>query len=479
MAAPWFRLDGPVTHSCPPSERVAGVSAARTVVIGGGIAGLAAALRSAQRGHDVVVVESSPTVGGKLASQVVDGLTLDAGAESLLARRHEGLDIIAAAGRQHDVVTPAASGAGLWLDGLVALPRQQLLGIPSDPGDADLPAVLGPEAAARVASEPRLGSPMPIDMTVADLVGRQLGDAVVDLLVEPLLGGVYAGRADQISVDMALPGLLEAVGQEGSLVRGAAALRARSAGEGPVFASVVGGLGSLPPSLVSACGATVISGSSAVEIRGTARGWSVELSSGEVVAADQVVVAVPAFAAAPLLAGVAPEASTVAAEVDYATVALITAVFDAGSVTADLQGTGFLVPPVTGRITKAATFVSRKWQWVADAALGREVLRFSVGRQGDQRGIELSDLELTARVLDEVADLLGLTSGPRASVVTRWERSLPQYRVGHRSRVARARAALPPTIGVAGAAWDGVGIPACIASGWAAADRVAGRGQPG
>ncbi|HUV47760.1 MAG TPA: protoporphyrinogen oxidase [Actinomycetes bacterium] len=455
------------------------MSAARTVVIGGGIAGLAAALRSAQRGDDVVVVESSPTVGGKLAGHVVDGLTLDAGAESLLARRPEGLDVIAACGRASDLVHPARSGAGLWLDELADLPRQQLLGIPTDVSDPDLLAVLGPDAVARLTHEPPLGAAMPSDMTVAELVGGQLGDAVVDRLVEPLLGGVYAGRADQISVEAALPGLLDHVVSAGTLVGGAAAMRARSTGEGPVFASVVGGLGSLPRSLASASGVTVMTSTVAADLRGASGDWSIELEGGQTMAAERLVIAVPGFAAAPLLASVARVASTTASELDYATVALITAVFDAGSVTADLKGTGFLVPPASGRLTKAATFVSRKWQWVADAAPGREVLRFSVGRHGDQRGLELSDADLTAAVLDEVTGLLGLTEGPRASTVTRWERSLPQYRVGHRERVTRVRASLPLGIAIAGAAWDGVGIPACIASGWAAADRVAGAESDG
>lgn len=478
------------------------MSAARTVVVGGGIAGLAAAYRCAQRGDDVTVVESAPALGGKLVSHVVDGLTLDAGAESLLARRPEGLDVIAASGRSGDVVHPATSGAGLWLDELTELPRQQLLGIPSDTGDPDLLAVLGEDAVARLTNEPPLGATMPSDMTVAELVGGQLGDAVVARLVEPLLGGVYAGRADQISVDAALPGLLDQVARAGSLVAGAAAIRARSTGEGPVFASVVGGLGSLPRSLASASGANVMTSTRAVALGPSTHrngstsppeppmvgdharldegGWAVTVedadgrSASRTLAADRVVVAVPGFAAAPLLAPVARVAATTASELDYATVALITAVFDARSVTADLNGTGFLVPPATGRLTKAATFVSRKWQWVADAAPGREVLRFSVGRHGDQRGIGLSDADLTAAVIDEVTGLLGLTGAPRATAVTRWGRSLPQYRVGHRERVTRARASLPPGIAVAGAAWDGVGIPACIASGWAAADRVAG-----
>lgn len=465
------------------------------------MAGLAAAHRCAQRGDQVTVVESAPTLGGKLASHVIDGLTLDAGAESLLARRSEGLDVIAASRRADDLVHPATSGAGLWLDGLVALPRHQLLGIPSDASDPDLPAVLGSDGVARLMNEPPLGVPMPSDLTVAELVGGQLGDTVVDRLVEPLLGGVYAGRADQISVDAALPGLLEAVGRAGSLIAGAAAMRARSSGDGPVFASVVGGLGSLPQSLADASGVSVMTSTRAIALgpnthrngstcppgppvlgnnSGLGEGrWAVTVedadgvSAARTLAADRLVIAVPGFAAAPLLVDIAPDASRAAAELDYATVALITAVFDAGSITAELQGTGFLVPPATGRLTKAATFVSRKWQWVADGAPGREVLRFSVGRHGDQRGIELSDADLSAAVLNEVTGLLGLTGGPRATAVTRWERSLPQYRVGHRGQVTQARATLPPGIAVAGAAWDGVGIPACIASGWAAADRVA------
>ena len=302
---------------------------------------------------------------------------------------------------------------------------------------------------------------------------RQLGDRVVDLLVEPLLGGVYAGRADQISVDAALPGLLAEFERHGSLVTAAAALRGRTPSDGPVFASVVGGLGSLPGSLVESVGLNVVTESAAVGLAGSHRGWSITVSTGEALMADRVVLAVPGSAASSLLAAVAPVAADVASALDYASVALLTAVFDTDSVAGDLEGTGFLVPPATGRVTKAATFVSRKWQWVADAAPGREVLRFSVGRQGDRRGLDGADEELTERVLDEVSGVLGLRGAPRAAAVTRWEQSLPQYLVGHRERVTRARDSLPRGLAVAGAAWDGVGIPACIASGWAAADRLA------
>jgi oxygen-dependent protoporphyrinogen oxidase len=442
------------------------------IVIGAGVAGLEAARQLVRRGHDVTVLDEQPHVGGKLRSHVVDGLTLEAGAESLLTRRPEALDLVAAAGRSADLVHPATTGAGVWLDQLRPLPRQQLLGIPTESSDPDLAALLTDEGLRRVRDEtpPRAST----DVSVAELVGGALGGEVVDRLVEPLLGGVYAGRADQISVDAALPGLRERAVSEGSVVGAAAALRSASTAAsdgGPAFASVVGGLGSLGESVVKACGLRVVRETSAVGVEARPGSWSVTTSDGREMSAAAVVVAVPGFSAAPMLSAVAPSAAEVAGSLQYASVALVTAVFDRSALSQLPAGTGFLVPPVTGRLAKAATFVTQKWRWVRDAAPDRVVLRFSVGRHEDERGLDLSDDDLTAAVLSEARPLLGL-SEPRATAVTRWERSLPQYRVGHVERVARAKAALPSGLAVAGAAWDGVGIPACIASGRAAAVRL-------
>lgn len=449
-------------ESCP-------VHAPRVVVVGGGVAGAAAAWRASDNGADVVLVERGAVLGGKLRTHQVDGLLLEAGAESLLTRRPEGLLAVEAAGLGDRLVSPSTSGAGVWTDALHPLPKEQLLGIPCDVGDPDLPGLLGEDAAGRLAREPQLVD-LPADTTVGGLVTQQLGRDVVDLLVEPLLGGVYAGRADDLSLDAALPGLLDRVRRTGSLVRAAADLRAASTSEGPAFASLVGGLGALPEALLRRTAVQVRRGASAVALASSGDGWRVTTEDGVVHDADGVILALPGYAVGPLLAEHAPDAADLASELGYASVALVTTVFDGTAVRGDLPGTGFLVPPVTGRLTKAATFVSRKWQWVRDAAPDREVLRFSVGRAGDERGLDRTDDELAETVLAEVGPVLGLTSPPRATAVTRWERSLPQYRVGHRAAVARGRASLPQGLAVCGAAWDGVGIPACIASGWAAAD---------
>jgi oxygen-dependent protoporphyrinogen oxidase len=445
------------------------------LVVGGGVSGLAAASKLVQHGRTVLVLEASGVVGGKLRSHIVDGLQLDAGAESLLVRRPEGLSLVAQAQRSDDVVHPATSGAGVWTTHLCPLPRQQLLGVPTDIDDPGLAGLLDPEALETLRHEPRFAATTR-DETVGSLVRRQLGDDVVDLMVEPLLGGVYAGRADDISADMALRGLIEGANRTGSLVSAARALRGVPADPpaSPAFASIRGGLGTLGDSIVRACALNVRCDVRVTSIDKHSDAWHTVTDGGETITSTSLVLAAPALDVASLLGLVAEDAAELAREIEYASVALVTTVFDSDGVGRVPSGTGFLVPPVTGRLVKAATFVSQKWQWVRDAAPDREVVRFSVGRDGDTRGLDLADADLTEAVLEEVRSLLGIGSAPRDWAVTRWTRSLPQYRVGHRERVAFARERLPGGLALAGAAWDGVGIPACIASGWAAADVVAG-----
>jgi oxygen-dependent protoporphyrinogen oxidase len=451
------------------------MNVASVVVVGAGITGLAAAARASEHGCRVDLIEATDSVGGKLRTHSVDGITLDAGAESVLARRPEALDAMTAAGLGDSIVHPSRSGAALWLERMVPLPSAQLLGIPTDSDDEAFTQVLSREGLRRLRNEPA-ATGFGDDVSVGELVDRQLGPEVVARLVEPLLGGVYAGRAEEIGVDEALPGIRDRVARRGSLTSAAAELRTE--GTGPVFATVVGGLGHFAQTW-----SNVLSRDPVIRLhlktQATAIGedagrWMVTAESGEQITADAVVLATPSFSTAPLLQSweSARTAGQVAGGVQYASVALVTAVFESADVERLPEGTGFLVPPITGRMTKAATFVSRKWEWVHDAAPGREVLRFSVGRFGDEAALTLNDSELTAAVLAEVSEELGLRRDPLAAAVRRWKDSLPQYPPGHLERVARLRSRLPRGVEVCGAAWDGVGIAACIASGREAVDRL-------
>lgn len=413
-------------------------------VVGAGIAGLAAARELVRRGQQVVLFEASGQVGGKVRASEVGGLLVDEGADSMLRRVPWGVELAESVGL--DLVSPATGEAGIWWGGsLHPLPVGTVMGIPTDPSTPEVE-----------------GDPVTEDLTVGALVRARLGDEVVDRLVDPLLGGVYAGRADRLSVQATLPQLWPHLAEHRSLTAAARAARGTPT-PGPVFAQTAGGLGLLPPALAE--GLDVRLGSVVRGLERTPTGWRLETGSAASPSyeeADAVVLAVPAAPAARLLKGVVPTDELAA--VQYASVGIITLVLDGDS---PGRGSGFLVPAVEGRLTKAATFTSRKWD-----RSGPAVVRASVGRVGDEHDLQRDDDDLVRAVLADLADVLGSLPQVIASRVTRWGGGLPQYAPGHLDLVRRLRTALPTSLAVAGAAYDGVGVPAVARSGLDAARSV-------
>ena len=448
-------------------------------VVGGGIAGLAAAREIARRHPDrsVVVLEASDRVGGKLRLAEVGGVTLDVGAESLLARRTEAVALARSVGLADDVVHPATTTARIWSRGdLRPLPRS-LMGVPADLEDLRASGVLSPEGVERVAQEPSLPpTVLGPDLSVGDLIEQRFGSELLDRVVEPLLGGVYAGHAREISARAAIPQVVALLARDPSLLRAAAHVTATS-DDTPVFAGVRGGVGRLPESVAQ--GLDVRTGTTARELRRTPEGFRLTLGSAHspsTLDAAAVVVALPPPNAARLLGEVAPVASSTLAEVEVASMAVVTMAFRASDLP-EVVGSGFLVPPVEGRQVKAATYSFRKWDWVgsAGAAEGLVHLRASLGRHREEQALQREDNELVDLALADLGDAVGLRTRPVDWHVQRWGGGLPQYAVGHLDRVARVRSAVAevPGLAVCGATYDGVGIPACIASARRAADVVA------
>lgn len=450
-------------------------------VVGGGIAGLAAAWRLATSPgpHRVVLLESTGRVGGKLASGELDGVAVDVGAESVLARRPEALDLAAAVGLAGDVVTPNPVTARIWSRGaLHPLPAGTLMGVPS--GAAGLPGLLTGAEVAAVTAEPAGRWPLLVDdVDVASFVRGRVGAAVVDRLVEPLLGGVYAGRSGRLSLQATVPALWAAAAAGSSVVQAAAtAARAGAATSSPVFAGLRGGVGRLPLAVADALarrGVEVLTGRPVRGLTQTADGWRLVVgptTDEQVVDAQAVVLATPAAPTSRLLMGAVPTAATIVGQIEYAGVAIVTMLLP--RTVGRLEGSGFLVPAVERRFVKAATFSSTKWGWLDAADQQRVVVRTSVGRHGDEAELQRDDDDLLRLAAADLADLVGRPMPVLAGRVTRWGGGLPQYAPGHVQRVAAVRAALTgaPGLTVAGAAYDGVGVPACIASGTRAAQQV-------
>jgi oxygen-dependent protoporphyrinogen oxidase len=452
----------------------------RIVVVGAGIAGLTAAHDLAAAGHDVLVLEGSPEVGGKLRRLPVAGVTVDVGAEAMLNRRPEGVDLARSLGLT--VEHPTTASSRIWTRGtLRPLPRS-LMGVPLDLDQLAASGVLSEPGLARVRAERDLPPTLlEGDGSVGDLVAARLGDEVVDRLVEPLLGGVYAGRARELSARATVPQLVTLL-ERGSLLDAAAALPVSDA---PVFAGLPGGMAGLTDALVGQGRFAVRTGATVRELRRVPSGFALTIgptTGPELIEADAVVLATPAAPAARLLGGVAPDAAAELAGIESASMAVVTLAFRATDL-ADLVEThssGFLVPPVDGRRIKASTFSFAKWDWVRAAGRGaldgEDVvhLRTSLGRHREETALQASDEELVAASLADLGDATGLTARPVDTRVQRWGGGLPQYAVGHLDRVLRVRAAIErvPGLAVCGAAYDGVGIPAVIASAHLAARRV-------
>jgi protoporphyrinogen/coproporphyrinogen III oxidase len=440
--------------------------------VGGGIAGLTAARELGRAGLSVLLLEGSPQLGGKLRSGTVAGVEVDVGAESMLARRPEAVELAAELGL--GLVHPSAGSAQLWTRGaLRPLPRT-LLGVPLDLDELAAARVLSDDGLARVRHETMhpLG---PEDVSVADLLGSRLGHEVVDRLAEPMLGGVYAGHAANLSAAATAPQLVTLLREHGSLLAAAAALPAPSTD--PIFAGLEGGLGRLPGALAGAGGFDFRTAATVRVLDRAARGFRLTVGSTrtpEVVETDRVVLAVPGPPAARLLVDVAPDAATELGAVEYASMAVITLAVPQLEVG---DSSGFLVPPVDGRRIKASTYSFNKWAWVG-AASDLRVLRASIGRHREESSLQASDEELVAHAVEDLSIATGQPVRPVDTLVQRWGGALPQYAVGHLERVARIRSAVAavPGLAVCGAAYDGVGVAAVIGSARRAAAQV-GEGQ--
>jgi len=521
-------------------------------VVGGGITGLATAWALLQASWDgssidnplspiartsgfalgklkVILLEEDRIVGGKLRSLEIAGKRVDAGPDSFLATRPEAVELCRQVGLSEDLQPPAANKAYLWARGaLRPIPPGLFLGLPSHLSPLARSGILDPMTLLRASLDlvlPRnwgmqqraahltnhllsleqgASGSHNFDRSIGEIVSTRLGKGVAYNLVEPLVGGIHAGRIDNMSAAAILPQLLQVASEHRSLILGSRRQGRNRAGKErfgliktlskssrtdrresqsparqptkqPMFLGLADTLESLIKHLTSELtdsGVELRTATPVSSIEPQQDGWEIRCTNSSI-RADAVVLATPAWVSGDLLKDLAPTASKILREIEYSSISLVT--FDLGEQQLPdrlADSSGFLVPSSPKNLLTACSFLSNKWKHLVDSS--HTLIRASAGRFGDDRCMQLDDTELASVLANELSNALHLPITPRSAVVTRWPNAFPQYTVGHLERMQQVKEDVGQlhAFTVVGAALGGVGIPACIAQGREAAKYI-------
>jgi oxygen-dependent protoporphyrinogen oxidase len=451
------------------------------VIVGGGIAGLAAAYEFARRAVPFVLLEGGARLGGVVLSEPVDGYILDAGPDALLVQKPDAIRLCEELGIGGRLVPTKPPRIAYVQRGgtLHPLPDLSVMGIPTR---------VGPFLGSRLfswAGKVRMSAELFVparrddeDESIGALMRRRFGREATDYLAEPLLAGIHAGDVDRLSARMLFPRFVEAERTHGSLLLGFRKERVSRPGgaDQGAFRSLPGGLSELVEALI----ATLPPRS--IRLNATAtrlvrhsgeHGYIVATVSGETVAGRSVVLATPAFVTAGLTRAVNADLARVCDAIPYVSTATISLAFARSAVAHPLNGSGFVVPKVEGSGILAASWMSSKWP--GRAPEGHVLVRAFVGGARHPHVLDHSDEQLVTRALGALTPLLGISTPPRLARVYRWMRATAQYEVGHAERVSAVEQALERTPGlyVTGSGFRGTGIPNCIADGRATAAQSA------
>jgi oxygen-dependent protoporphyrinogen oxidase len=450
------------------------------IIIGGGIAGLATGYELHRRGLPFVLLESAARPGGVIFSEEIDGFTIDAGPDSLLVQKPQGIKLCEELGLgERLVATKPPRLAFILRDGVLhPLPASSVLGIPTQLGPFVTTGLFSWPGKMRMAAEVFIAARRDDDdESIGGFMTRRFGQEATTYLAEPLLAGIHAGDVNRLSLRALFPRFVETERKHGSLLRAFRSNPRRTDSAG-AFRSLPGGLSELTRALTAALPPPSLRLNTPVARVSRSSGnrppfFRVQLSNGESLEAQSVVIATPGYVTAELTRDLHPRLARLCGDIEYASTATIALAFNREQVTHPLNGSGFVVPDVEKLGILAASWLSSKWPHRAPE--GRVLLRTFAGGARDPSATDLSDKELIDRSLRALTPLLGITGSPVLTRVYRWNRASAQHNVGHLARLAAIDKILGEQSGlfVTGSGFRGVGIPDCVADGRATGAQVA------
>ncbi len=458
----------------------------RVAIIGGGVSGLALAYRlepAARAGQiEVHLFEAKDRLGGVIQTDREHGAVLEGGPDSMLRRKPEAAELCRALGLGPHLIggNPEVHGAYIYhRQRLHPIPEGVVAGVPTDLGElwkSGLISVAGKLRASMDLVLPRFR--ISGDMGLGKLLASRFGQEVVDVLAQPMLSGIYAGQAYELSTAGTFPQLLEMASESRSLILGYRRLRATTQAKGvseSPFLTLDVGMSALIEALTAALTAGLVHIAmpvAGIEKMREGRPWRLHFAHGPSLTADCVALATPAYVSADLLQPIALAASRLLESIEYANLAVAASVYDPLDIPMTLDRTGFLVPRGEGLAMTACTWSQSKW---GTKAAGGVPLRVFFGRAGGEDVSAWDDAQLTQVMAREMRLTMGIDKPPRYLRIFRWPRSMPQYSVGHPERMWQLRQALlaAPGIFAAGSFFQGVGIPDCVRQANQTADAVA------
>jgi protoporphyrinogen/coproporphyrinogen III oxidase len=454
-------------------------------IFGAGVSGLAAALHLQDESDrlglhlEIAIFDRGTRAGGCVQTIADSGYTMELGPDSLLADKPAARDLLQRLGLQNELVAmrPEFPGARIVHHGrLRPIPSDFRLFAPKSIPALLASGVFSAAGIARAAMEPFIPARKSSeDESLASFVTRRFGREVLDRLAQPLVGGIYSGDPQRLSMRATLPQFLELEQRYGSIVR---AMAQRAAAPAPQLMSLRGGLQTLVQALTAQVRASQRGGSELTALAHVDGRWRIAFADGSSATADAVILALPAYAAARAVRAMDAHLADMLERIRYNSVATVNVAYESAELPALPQTPGFVVPFIEGRRITAATISSQKYP--DRSPQGGTLLRAFIGGALQPELVERSDEELARIARDEFRDLLGITAQPRFAVTRRWMRLLPEYGVGHVELVGDIKdaAARYSGLALAGSAYHGVGIPDCAATGRSAAERVLAAWEP-
>jgi len=472
------------------------VSSLRTIIVGGGISGLATAFalqeEAAAKGVSLhcAVLESGSSWGGKIVTHRIGELVTEAGPDSFLSQKPAGLELCAKLGLTDQLINTNETGKKAFVlraGRLHELPEGLVSFVPKQMGPFLRSGLLSWTGLARMGLDaviPR--GPADGDESLAAFFRRRFGAQAFERVLEPLMAGIYAGDAEQMSLKATFPRFFELEQRYGSIIRGMMAAKKNAPPPPPgrprrtMFVSLKNGLSDLVTTLTERLtqqGVELRLGCrvEALRVRSHQAGrWMYDLilDDGSALSAESLVLATPAYVSAELLRPLTPIAGGLLDLIPYASTGTVSIAYPAEKVSGVVEGFGFIVPRAEERDLIAATWTSLKWPYRAPA--GQVLIRCYVGGIGRDAILKLDDKDLLAKVRADLAALCGIQAEPVYAEVNRWWKAMPQYILGHLDRLSQLDAAVSryPGLALTGAAYRGVGIPDCIRDGALTASRI-------